>query len=369
MKPIKLIFYAFRDLIVRYLLFSKKEYSFAFIVHPRDISDVYRKYPFAKYLPEKLLLWFLRHYWPVVLSEVEGLKSQKTGEEVPGYIITIPLTSHQMLGNRELAKKKIIQAIKLAEKMGVKIIGLGALTSSITKGGIELLNKTNSIAVTTGNSLAVAVAVEAIKQIIQEKQTSFQDMSIAIIGATGSIGWAVTLSLADQYPKILILIGRTPSHLTELESEINARHTEINLTISTEIRQIQNADIIIVTTASPEVLIKSEYLKQGAVIYDVSQPQNVSLDIIQKRTDVSIIDGGLVSTPDINYHFNFGLPRETAFACLTETMLLAAEKKVENRVGIVDLEKTKEIYKLAKRYNFKSSPLVKSTRVAKTPKT
>jgi predicted amino acid dehydrogenase len=354
MKTLKLIIHAFRDLIVRYLPnFNKNKHAFAFLVHPRDISDVYRKYPFAKYAPKKILLWVLRHYWPVVLSQVEGLKSKKTGEEVKGYIMTIPLTAQQMINNHQLAQKKIIQALKLAEKLGVKIFGLGALTASITKGGLDLTSKTK-IVVTTGNSLTVAVAVKSIKDILRKKQLSFPKTVIAIIGATGSIGRGVALLLAAQYPKNLILIGRTPAHLTELKNAICTNHTRINLVISTEVAQIQNADIIIVATASPEVLIKSEYLKQGAIIYDVSQPQNVSPDIIQKRADVSIIDGGIVSTPGINYHFNFGLPRETAFACLTETMILAAEKKTENHVGAVILEKAKEIYKLAKIYNFKS---------------
>ncbi len=68
MKTLIVILHAFRDLIVRWLPNLRKgEYCFAFLVHPRDINDVYRKYPFAKFLPEKLLLLGLKHFWPVVL--------------------------------------------------------------------------------------------------------------------------------------------------------------------------------------------------------------------------------------------------------------------------------------------------------------
>ncbi len=66
MKTFILILHAFRDLLVRYLPnLKEKENAFAFLVHPRDIKDVYRKYPFAEYLPEKVffgldkLVWFL----------------------------------------------------------------------------------------------------------------------------------------------------------------------------------------------------------------------------------------------------------------------------------------------------------------------
>lgn len=64
MKTIKLILHAFRDLVIPFLSnFNKNQYAFAFLVHSRDISDVYRKYPFAKFLPEKMLLFGLRHFW------------------------------------------------------------------------------------------------------------------------------------------------------------------------------------------------------------------------------------------------------------------------------------------------------------------
>ena len=63
MKTIILIFHALRDLVVRYLPnLKKKEYAFAFLVHPRNIEDTFRKYPFFRHLPENFLLWFLRNF-------------------------------------------------------------------------------------------------------------------------------------------------------------------------------------------------------------------------------------------------------------------------------------------------------------------
>ena len=114
-----------------------------------------------------------------------------------------------------------------------------------------------------------------------------------------------------------------------------------------------NTDIIIVATASPNALINRNHLKNNAIVYDISQPQNVERNILKYRPDIKIIDGGIVSTPGINYHFNFGLKRETAFACLAETMLLAAEKIPNNfSLGNVELEKVEIIKKIANKYNF-----------------
>ncbi len=354
MKIIISIIHALRDLLIRKLPRLKRRSGFAFLVHPRNINDVYRKYPFAKYFPNKIVEFFLKLFWPVILSEITGLFSQKNGKPVRGWLITIPLTAEQMLKDRKLAEKRIIQAAKLAEKIGVKLMGLGALTSSVTRGGLDLIGNVE-LFITAGSSLTAAIALEDIDTILRDKRLDIQQASIAIIGATGSIGQAVVKCLASKHFKNLILIGRTPDHLKALEDKIKIQNPTVNLTISTEITKIRSADIVIVATASAEVLIKSEYLKQKAVIYDVSQPQNVSPDIFDKRPDISVIDGGLVATPNINYHFNFGCPKETAFACLAETILLAAEEKYENySIGKVDLQKAQEISNIAKKYNFKS---------------
>ena len=90
-------------------------------------------------------------YWPVTLSKITGLKSIATGKSLYGFIITIPLTARQMMENRQLALRKIIQGTKLAEKLGARLIGLGGLTSSLSKGGLDLLEKIN-INVTTGHA-------------------------------------------------------------------------------------------------------------------------------------------------------------------------------------------------------------------------
>ena len=61
---------------------SKNKYGFAFLVHARDINDIYRKYPLLKIFPDRFVELFAEHMWPVVVSEATGLKSLKSGEEV-----------------------------------------------------------------------------------------------------------------------------------------------------------------------------------------------------------------------------------------------------------------------------------------------
>src|SRR5665213_4600640 len=144
---------AFQDLFVRILPAREKKspYRFAFIVHPRSRHDVTRKYPFFKYVPDSLASLIMRYFWPVTLSQMTGLKSRIDGKEIPGYLIAVLTTARQMVEDRRLALKRITQACVLAEKKGAKIVGLGGLTSSFSRGGLDLVDKL-SINITTGHA-------------------------------------------------------------------------------------------------------------------------------------------------------------------------------------------------------------------------
>ena len=83
--------------------------------------------------------------WPVTVAEVKGLKSLNNGEIIPGYIISVPLTPRQMMKNRHLVKKRILQAVKLAEKKGATIVGLGGLTASLTAEGTYIVKSKTAL--------------------------------------------------------------------------------------------------------------------------------------------------------------------------------------------------------------------------------
>ena len=126
-----------RDLIIRFLpgfvaclLVGKGEY--AFVVHPRDLSDTKRKYPFARYLPKTVIEAWSRYQWPTIASKIKGLRTP-AGREVNGWVVICPLTTKLMIKNRGIAQKRVLQTVRLAEKLGAKIVGLGAFTSIITK--------------------------------------------------------------------------------------------------------------------------------------------------------------------------------------------------------------------------------------------
>jgi len=340
---------------------EKKENSnakFAFIIHPRNVSDAARKYSFLRFFPKSLVRLICRLHSPLIASQIVGLKSLNSGEPINGWILICPLTAKQLLNDRRLAKKRIKETISLAQKLGVKLVGIGELIPSVTSAGEDLIDDLK-IGITHGRALTVGISLEGIKKILKIKNINLEEVTVGIVGATGTIGKAMAKLLIEEKVKKFILIAKSNAYkyLTELKEEMKKINPSLVIKISSNISSIKNAELVIVATSSSETLIKSEDLKYRAIVYDVTQPQNISPEVIKERKDVLVIDGGLVKTPGINYHFDLGLSPETTFACMAETLILAAEGKYNCRlVGEVDLEKVKEMMELAKKYNFTHAP-------------
>ena len=131
---------------------------FAFIVHPLVARDFAKKFSLVKHLPESCLEGILRYIPSFKVSHITGIKSVHA--EAEGWFIGCPLTARQMLElPEEIVLDKIIQAGKVAENLGAKIVGLGAFTSVVGDAGITIAKNLN-IAVTSGNSYTVATALE-----------------------------------------------------------------------------------------------------------------------------------------------------------------------------------------------------------------
>jgi len=354
----KLIYRDIRDLMV-WLLPDRsdpKVHSFAFIVHPRNINDVTEKYPFLRGLSEGMIKSILKWHWPMVVTEVRGMKNRTDGTPVHGWMIAIPLTAKQMLEDKKLAAKKVSQAVVLAEKMGAKIVGLGAFTSSVTGGGADLSQKTK-LPITTGNTLTAAIAVEDIEKILKKYGEKIK--TVAVIGATGSIGSAVAKKIAlnkNCSVDTLILMSRTIENIVSLVAEIKnlPGKREVSFMSTTDIFKIKDADLIVVTTSAHGAILKSEYVKNGAIIYDLTQPKNTPKELLVERKDLIYVDGGLIYAPEITYRFKIGLPEGALFSCLTETMILAAEKSEKSFTGKVDINNISKISELMKAHDFRS---------------
>jgi predicted amino acid dehydrogenase len=331
--------------------------TFAFIIHPIDPKrDVSRKFPFlGRILNERQINFFSTYFPPIYISEVEGIQSNSTGKQIKGWLVACPLTTHRMMEIPvKTAYRKIIQTGQLAERLGAKILGLGAFTSVVGDSGVTIANALK-IPVTTGDSLTVAMAIEAVDKAARKLEISLAGASAAIVGATGKIGQVCSEILAHRVGKI-ILISRRQNALAELKERIESSNPTASIKISTDLGDLRSAQVILTVTSAVNAIIKPEELRPGSVICDVSRPRDVSQQVAAVRKDVLVIDGGMVSIPGpVNFNFDFGFPPTMGYACMAETMALALEGRFENYTLGKQINRTQveEIARIAAKHGFK----------------
>ena len=265
---------------------------------------------------------------------------------ISGYIIGLTLTARQIMElPRETVRKRILDAaLFIQNELDVEIIQLGALTTSVTNGGIWLTEQGEYVGwVNHGDSYTAAVTCQVVLRALKFFNKKSTDLVIAIVGAYGVIGEAVSKLLVPQFNHS-ILIGRSQEKLKELEVNLQGSfETTINL-------KTKKADIIVTATSHPTALLTSNHLKKNAIIVDVSQPPNLSYEICQKRPDINRVDGGLVNFPT-----KIPIPTMPAgknFACIVEVIMQALENERENHVGSIDLNHLRMTEKWAKKYGY-----------------
>ena len=301
---------------------------FAFVLHPLSLEDMQMVSPMVRYVPDFLLEYILKQKKPFTVSHITGVKSPHA--EAEGWFVGCPLTAKQMVElPEEFVIDRIVETGKIAEELGVKILGLGAFTSIVGDAGVTIAERLN-IAVTSGNSYTVATALEGTREAARLMGKDLRDAEVAIVGASGSIGSACARILSREVRHIN-LIARRIAPLEELAQELNG-HGAATFSVSSDVKScLHKADVVIAVTSAVDFIIDPADLKSGAVVCDVARPRNVSRSVSAQRNDVLVIEGGVIHVPgNVDFHFNFGFPPQTCFACMAETMILALEGRYEN---------------------------------------
>ena len=251
--------------------------------------------------------------------------------------------------------RKIIQTGRMAEQLGANILGLGAFTSVIGDAGVTIANELD-VPVTTGDSYTVMMAVQAVRDAAKVMDINMADATVAVVGATGSIGRVCAELIAGEAARTL-LIARDEKKLEALRDKLQVR-ARSELCISTKMDVLKDAQLILTVTSAIHDVIRPEHLQPGSVVCDVARPRDVSAMVAAVRDDILVIDGGMVDVPGpVNFHFNFGFPEGKAYACMAETIALALEGRFEDYTVGKDftLERVQEITAIAERHGFRLS--------------
>jgi len=393
---------------VRQFSAADKGNRFAFLMHPlaeRDYANIDPSLsPLSDQQISRLAACVAENFDPFVIGDAHIVS--KTGQTAYGEFIIVPRTAEELTRMPyHDAMSEVRMAAQTAKERGAKIIGLGAYTSVVTRGGLYLKD-TGLPALTTGNSYTAVAARQSIKAALEMTGRDLSTSCTAVVGATGSIGRAVSILLSQEVGR-LVLIGNparpaeSKRRLTQVSADIlrslgklssqgkrfpkgtlagelqdllaDGRHDgggEDWAGLAAEMEQylcvvhdacdvhpsLREADVVVTATNVVGDLVPPEHIRKGAVVCDISRPPNVSRAVRMKRPDVVVIDGGVVSLPGASkLNFNLDIDTGLAYACMAETMILALERRFEDTsLGIdLDMGDVMEMGWLAERHGFR----------------
>ncbi len=343
----------------------RRKSRFSFVIHPLSTEYFKNVEPLGRItgipgmtgVVEKSMAYLP----PFVYSHVTGIVSE-TGDEAEGWLITVGGTPKEMLAHPpEFTYSRLLAAGELSRRLGAQIMGLGAFTKVVGDAGVTVA-KQASLPVTTGNSYSASGALWAASEAVRRLGIAEVDDDGAIrgkamvVGASGAIGsvCARLLALASDE---LWLVSPETAKLLQIKRDIEQDHPRATVHVATDPSgALADMDVIVTATSAAGLkVLDIMRVKPGCVITDVARPLDMSAEDVAKRPDVLIIESGEIELPGEVRMKNIGLPDNTVFACLAETIVLALEGRYENfTVGrSISWPKVKEIYRLGLKHGMK----------------
>jgi predicted amino acid dehydrogenase len=341
---------------------------FAFVIHP--LSQEY----FKNVKPIELLSQVsppvfmdtlekvMAYAPPFVYSEVKGIKSP-TGTEAEGWLISVGGTPREIMSHSpEFTYRRLLDAARMARSLGAQIMGLGAFTKVVGDAGLTVAKRA-PLPITTGNSYSASGALWAAHDALlrldlvpkpnRGDRVKFKAM---VVGATGAIGSVCARMLATVAEEAYLVSPET-AKLLALKESILKETPDAKLFLSSRAdKDIADMDMIVTATSGAgKKVLDIMNVKPGCVITDVARPLDLPPEEVAKRPDVLVIESGEIQLPGNVSMKNIGLPKNVAYACLAETIVLALEGRFENfTVGRnIEWEKVREIYRLGRKHGMK----------------
>ena len=334
------------------------------------------------------------------LTEFEVYHTQtlkdKSGKEMDIIMMGISVTSEELKKsflskNKHKIVQKVQNAVDYAKSLGATTVGLGQFTSIVSGNGLYL--NPRGMNLTTGNAFTISLTVQSALRSAREKNIDLSLSTVALIGAAGNIMSVASSLMADHVGK-LILVHHSPidssikyqeavkriltdilksSSENKLTKTIQSLWTSESrlldflnlpeiievLSITNDLNEIKEADIILSGTSASTGFLSLDLFKQNAVIVDVAVPPSIKPDLLasleKERSDLTYHLGGVASIPQNQSIDLFVFPLETneSYACMAETFSIGFSGK-KNFLNIGDLDKAivKEVESIADQVGF-----------------
>jgi fatty aldehyde-generating acyl-ACP reductase len=326
---------------------------FTFIGHPRHGVDLERIGGTAllrRYsISEDDFFQRLGLIPPLVIGNITFEAQAVTGE-----VIAVMCMPNLMVTSK--ARDAVRDAITLAVSRGSRVVGLGALTAPATGAGASVLKDIPAgVTLTTGNAYTAAVAFHNVVDAC--KYLSCTDPNVAVVGCTGSVGFALSHLIARAGYR-LTLVGRSEDRVRALFHGLRGSPT-----FSGTLEALRSADVTVILTNDQSAAICPEMFNGEGVIIDIAQPSNIppnEYPAFESR-GIHVFEGGQVWISGYSCTFDFSLPVSATFACLAETYLFSRENITEHSTGRASPELAVDLDRLARRHGVVPCPLKIST--------
>jgi fatty aldehyde-generating acyl-ACP reductase len=264
---------------------------------------------------------------PQLLERVQV--TSPTGKTIEGAYIDSCFVP-EMLSRFKTARRKVLNAMELAQKNGIDITALGGFTSIIFE-NFNLLKEQQIRATTlqwerftTGNTHTAWVICRQVETNAPRVGIDLRQARVAVVGATGDIGSAICRWLTQRTGVAeLLLVARQQQPLLDLQGELGGGRI-----LSLE-EALPEADVVVWVASLPSTLsIDGESLRRPCLMIDGGYPKN--LDSKVAGEGVHVLKGGIVEFgTDIGWQMmemvEMDRPQRQMFACFAEAMLLDFE--------------------------------------------
>ncbi|KAB5496530.1 aminotransferase class III-fold pyridoxal phosphate-dependent enzyme [Serratia sp. RJAL6] len=365
---------------------SGEHYRFAFLLHSTSPEDICKGFPlaikthFSSCQQRELAAWFFSfgeiENTPEVVFEFSMASPQ--GNTVNGAIIYSPVSPQAMLKLNRADKQTLMNNyLTHAEKFGASLVGLGAYTSVISKGGIDVASEQFNF--TTGNSFTAVASCNAVLELLGD---NIGGKHLMIFGARGSVGRLALMTLSQKFGRVDIvgsLNSTAEDHLLNLrnvlveilhgESQLSeasaagkllawtktlevdralktACHAEaielirsaiaygkqrgeesFNIFIGLDNTPISPAlDCVFSATSEGKSFISADIFPPSCHVFDVARP----FDVLNEESSRQVYEGGLVHLPDRRAMLSdcniIGCHPGVSLACLSETIMLSMDQ-------------------------------------------
>lgn len=241
----------------------------------------------------------------------------------------------EMLGRFKTARRKVLNAMELAQKNDLSISALGGFTSIIFE-NFNLLQQQqirNTVLdwqrFTTGNTHTAWVICRQVEINAPDVGIDLSTARVAVVGATGDIGSAVCRWLSERTGVgELLLVARQLQPLKDLRSSLGSGR------ILTLEEALPEADVVVWVASLPQTLsLADTAFRRPCLMVDGGYPKN--LDSRVAGEGLHVLKGGIVEFwQDIAWQMMNGAdmynPNRQMFACFAEAMLLDFEGLYSN---------------------------------------